>query len=529
MFAELFVIKGGQMASPAYPNVYTHAPALHPNLLVGTVQILFWLAFHPTAWRNYVTQLDTNLEPDFCLLQVPFSTWRQGKMLRLIISLYFIWPLMAGLIGSMLLALVRPTTVADLFQNMVTVSVVGLGMNLVSGLLFNVAAGVWLNGLSFLWLMESQWVCVVLSVVGGLCIKLAVGPGWNTLRGLALSFMGGLIILLIFTMGWLVIAGIVTFMGRAPFGEATLLIFFVALLTPSFTVISKYGDHNLGRAPTPNPFKSWITNTVFFAIILVVGFIVLLPNAIRFYAAFFIPIALVAVPLGISVGLKTNLGLGVSVALLCGGLFALLVAATVRVDRVEGLTTYFISTLFNLPEGLLTSLPRYLLVSNPLLTYFFAFCLFVMTFTLMRQISEEPLAPSLAAATVVFLELFTLFNPPVEETRRYMLIGVICLLGATIQIWRPMVFYFVGSIWHRFLWSVDQRDARPDAPHALSQHMAFWDEHQSWRWPELDKHLLLLMEQSPTEARQAMEFLAKSPQAWAVERAQSALKGPQFK
>lgn len=50
-------------------DAYTDAPDLHPNLLLASLQLLFWLFFHPTAWRNYITRLDPDLHPDFNPLQ----------------------------------------------------------------------------------------------------------------------------------------------------------------------------------------------------------------------------------------------------------------------------------------------------------------------------------------------------------------------------------------------------------------------------------------------------------------------------
>ena len=34
-------------------DAYTDAPALHPNLLAGSLHLLFWLCFHPVAWVNH--------------------------------------------------------------------------------------------------------------------------------------------------------------------------------------------------------------------------------------------------------------------------------------------------------------------------------------------------------------------------------------------------------------------------------------------------------------------------------------------
>ena len=44
--------------APGLKNAYPDAPELHSNLILGSLQLLFWLLFHPTAWRHYVACID---------------------------------------------------------------------------------------------------------------------------------------------------------------------------------------------------------------------------------------------------------------------------------------------------------------------------------------------------------------------------------------------------------------------------------------------------------------------------------------
>ena len=41
----------------AVRNAFTDAPELHPNLILGSLQLLFWLFVHPSAWRSHVAAL----------------------------------------------------------------------------------------------------------------------------------------------------------------------------------------------------------------------------------------------------------------------------------------------------------------------------------------------------------------------------------------------------------------------------------------------------------------------------------------
>ena len=75
---------------------FTNAPPLRSNLFVGSLQILFWLFFHPAAWRHHLRRLDDQLRPDFCLAELEGPHWRQPAMHRLLIMLYLTWPILVG-------------------------------------------------------------------------------------------------------------------------------------------------------------------------------------------------------------------------------------------------------------------------------------------------------------------------------------------------------------------------------------------------------------------------------------------------
>lgn len=79
---------------------FTHSPPLHRNFLIGSLQLLAWLLWHPAAWRSYVARCDPNLRPDFALAELSRAQWRQAWVWRLLVS-YWVW---AGLIGLVVAA-----------------------------------------------------------------------------------------------------------------------------------------------------------------------------------------------------------------------------------------------------------------------------------------------------------------------------------------------------------------------------------------------------------------------------------------
>ncbi|MDZ7958762.1 MAG: hypothetical protein RMY34_12925 [Aulosira sp. DedQUE10] len=56
-------------------NAYTNEPQQHPNLILGSLQLLFWLFLRPAAWRNHLERIEPALETDTSLI----SLMRQGR------------------------------------------------------------------------------------------------------------------------------------------------------------------------------------------------------------------------------------------------------------------------------------------------------------------------------------------------------------------------------------------------------------------------------------------------------------------
>ena len=121
-------------------NVYTNAPELRPNWL-GSVQLLFWFFFHPSAWRNHVTHIDPTLRPDFCLAELTLEQWRTPALQRLLAKKYIVWPLVVGLLtGLALWALGQPQ--ANIVFGVATGVGVGVGISVGIGVAASSAAGV---------------------------------------------------------------------------------------------------------------------------------------------------------------------------------------------------------------------------------------------------------------------------------------------------------------------------------------------------------------------------------------------------
>ncbi|MCB9007629.1 MAG: hypothetical protein H6656_09745 [Ardenticatenaceae bacterium] len=122
-------------------NRYTDAPTLPGNPLTGSVRLLFWLFFHPSAWRNHLKRLDSTLSPHFSLADLQRRQWANTAVLRFLLMTFFAWPLLVGLLLGLLLWLLNLPTTALLLGVMLGIAV-GLIVGLAASIAGSVAIGV---------------------------------------------------------------------------------------------------------------------------------------------------------------------------------------------------------------------------------------------------------------------------------------------------------------------------------------------------------------------------------------------------
>lgn len=139
---------------------YTDAPPLKRNLLLGSLQILFWLFFHPTAWRNHVARIAPDLPADFSLVQLKRGHWRGRAVWRLLLLSFLVWPILVAVIIGLFLSLFNLPP-----------------QNLVFGIAVGVAAGV--------------LVAFTASLAGSVAIGVAVGLAVGVVVGIGGSFILG--------------------------------------------------------------------------------------------------------------------------------------------------------------------------------------------------------------------------------------------------------------------------------------------------------------------------------------------------
>jgi hypothetical protein len=141
---------------PDSDQLFTDAPRLHPNFLIGSVQLVFWLFVHPSAWRNHLNRLDVDLLPTFCLSDLAIHHWFNWRIWRFLFMSYLIWPLLLGgfLVGLPWLLRTSPEAI-------VTGAILGVSIGLI--------------------------VSLAVSVVASLPVGVAVGTAVGLLVGLVVS------------------------------------------------------------------------------------------------------------------------------------------------------------------------------------------------------------------------------------------------------------------------------------------------------------------------------------------------------
>src|SRR5215212_6829598 len=74
------------------------SPQLNVNPLAGSLQLLVWLFFQPSAWRGYINQIDPTLTPHFCLAELTDVHWQQRLLRRLLAYGYVVLPVLCGIL-----------------------------------------------------------------------------------------------------------------------------------------------------------------------------------------------------------------------------------------------------------------------------------------------------------------------------------------------------------------------------------------------------------------------------------------------
>ena len=148
-------------------NAYTDSPEQHPNLIFGSLQLLFWLFFHPSAWRNHLKRIDPALDTESD--GKTRLRWQNPVLWKLLIQAFLVSPVLANSIVV--------TFILWLLGMPVEKIVSGVVLGVVWGVVWGVVSGV-VSGM-------------VRSMVSGVGLGVAWGVAWGMPYGVAWGVLSG--------------------------------------------------------------------------------------------------------------------------------------------------------------------------------------------------------------------------------------------------------------------------------------------------------------------------------------------------
>jgi hypothetical protein len=496
--------------SPVTPDpAYTDAPLAHPNLILGSLQLLFWLFFHPAAWRGHVARIDPALRPDFTLLTVRGGQWRHPALRRLLIQAYVVIPVLLGLLALPLVgALGLPYAV--LIGCLIGGAIGGLLESVVAGALRGAWCGVAVGVLTG---TSSHHAAIVTGLIAPVA---AAGIAAITAAAAGLAKRDGRF--------WF---------ARQLGGTVVGLLIVVAVVYGG--VYPAWEVEDLTNMIPVNWWQVWTTSGPDFTAAQQI-FQELTVLWYGLYAGMMIGTAA-----GLAIGAARGWRRGVATGVMSGAVGGVTVGvlsglAVTMKAALSPAYAYAVLTASTAPNTVLAGVAAALSIS----------AVFVLPYVLAKQIAG-PWAAAVAGTvvSVVFLMNSTLhevaagteldpvflmnffWNPQADATKiigvfdlaHTILVGVSVCLGLTLAWWRPIVLYPFVTAWNTLLYRADEQRAG-DRRSLLRWHSAFWDEHQFLPLVGLDSHLVLVAERDPADGQAALAYLASSRQRWAAQAAQ---------
>ncbi|MDY6897537.1 MAG: hypothetical protein SWZ49_05585 [Cyanobacteriota bacterium] len=140
---------------PDYSKIYTHAPEQHPNLILGSLQLLFWMFFRPAAFKNHLKSIHPVLETNTSLitvLRIENHLLKNPALWKFILQGFVILPVLSTVVARaivilFLVALGMPLQQAisvfllDLFYRVAVGMALSVPIGVAYGVPFGVAEG----------------------------------------------------------------------------------------------------------------------------------------------------------------------------------------------------------------------------------------------------------------------------------------------------------------------------------------------------------------------------------------------------
>lgn len=457
-------------------NQYTNSPQMHSNLLFGSIQLLFWLVFHPSAWVNFVARLDENLHPRFSLANLRRIHLQNCLLRRILIVSFIVLPIVSSLLVSLILWITGQNR-----EHIIVGTAVALVGSIVMAVNFSAAVSV-AGG-------------IVMSSIGGIIAGISIGIAPHNVH-----LLNGMPVFRI--SNFVLVGYAISFSYSVPTGFTMSLLNNIKRNKSSLSGGQKIGG-------------------------IITGFFVGLASVAA--------AGLFANGAGLSLQNITLIILALGSVT-----YGLFIGTSIGIKSESWQKGIFFGSIFGASSGLITGAlyaTAIYLSEGDLFVASFALAYGALAGTLLSMVCILPNnivervagseAGSVASTLItgvgvtIFYIIFVGRVVPGDDNRLFLLVfaALACFFALTQVWWRPRLAYPFQVIWNTVLQRADERRNRTSAT-LFRWHSAFWDEYQVWRLHDLDTYLVQIMEHHPEEGQAAFDYLTHGKQVWAARSVQ---------
>lgn len=171
-------------------GAFTDSPNLHSNPVLGSLQLLLWIFFHPSAWLSYLSRLGLPADSSFFWLRLRNNQWKSRSQLKLLFLTSFILPVLASL-PSVVVTAMSGTPGIYIFGTWLYVVTIAFTLTAWISLLIDVWIGFTAGFLLAFWVgllaslsegnLETALIATAICLVFGIVVSIAInGLGYST-------------------------------------------------------------------------------------------------------------------------------------------------------------------------------------------------------------------------------------------------------------------------------------------------------------------------------------------------------------
>lgn len=469
---------------------------LPANPILASLTIIGWLIFRPSQWKHYVTTINSELLPDFALIQLRKTHWRQAPLRRLLLLGHGLLSISASLIVTLFILVWWGFDI----ERLILTSCYTLSLSIVGGLLGSLVVSVAFG--------------IMIGFVGGILLSLPVGMAGD----LVFSMTENIAVLALAykkydeNASFLEILPILSVLSANIYAQSTILL--------GIFSAGQAGSIMNSTTVPPHIYPSRQAGSI------VIGVLV---SAVVIAASVLLTgiLALSVSELLGEIGTLFTLAMDGITATLFGLAFAVVwfwYKRHLKQTLLIGLSVIFLFELLtilknsfqyseSLSETLLNSIHGG--VENGLLFGF----LFVFPYILAKSIADawSGIVAGIFTSAGIYIAFNIITTHSIELSLTALLVFILSL---SVVWWQPIIFYPLTAGWNLLIQRADEK-RKGETDSLYHWHSAFWDEHQYIRLQGLEEYVVTIAERNPEEGKKFIEHLTNTRyQRWAARDAQ---------